>query len=169
MNPTPHFSSNTPEWYTPPEIVASVLEVMGHIDLDPCSPATPTIPAGHHYTMEDDGLAVRWSGNVYMNPPYGREITKWVDHLVREFWGGRVEQAIALVPARVDTRWFNTLSDYTWCAVRGRLKFSGHVSGAPFPSAIFYLGEDDLRFCQEFSKWGTIYRSVDVEHDRDQF
>ena len=154
------FTSTTPEWYTPPEIIQSVIEVMGHIDLDPCSPQTPTIPAGNHYTKEDDGLSQPWHGNVYMNPPYGREISRWVDYLVEEYCAWNIEQAIALVPARTDTKWFNFLSGFPWCAVRGRLKFSGSKNSAPFPSAIFYLGWKKEEFYEEFSKWGRVFEEV---------
>jgi DNA N-6-adenine-methyltransferase (Dam). len=160
MNTDTHFSNHTNEWYTPPEIIESVLTVLGHIDLDPCSPENPTIPAKMYYTQWSDGLSQIWCGNIYMNPPYGREISKWVDHLIREYWADRVDQAIALVPARIDTKWFNALSDYPWCVVRGRLKFSGHTTGAPFPLAIFYLGDCEEKFVEEFSKWGRIFEEV---------
>ena len=68
-----HFSSDTPEWCTPAELVAKVVEVLGSIDLDPCADPEHRIPAKAHYTQKDDGLSRLWSGKVYMSPPYGRE------------------------------------------------------------------------------------------------
>lgn len=159
------FSSETPEWYTPPEIIESVVEVFGSIMLDPCSNSAenPNVPASVHFTADDDGLNLEWHGSVYMNPPYGRGIMSWVEKLVSEYENGEVTEAIALVPARTDTAWFSKLQDYVWCAVRGRLKFSGSDNTAPFPSAVFYLGDNISGFYQEFSRHGVMFRKMSYE------
>ena len=70
-----------------------------------------------------------------MNPPYGREIGKWMQkvHQTGED-GGSV---VCLVPARTDTQWW--WNDVIYGEIRflkGRLKFGGHSNSAPFPSAI---------------------------------
>jgi len=159
------FTSDTPEWYTPEDIISSVIEVFGEIDLDPCSNShdKPNVPALKHYTIDDDGLAQKWEGKIYMNPPYGREIVSWVEKLVDEYKNGNVTEAIVLVPSRTDTAWFQKLNGYVWCAVRGRLKFSQAENSAPFPSAIFYLGENISSFYQSFSGLGTIFREMFYE------
>lgn len=162
------FTSETDEWYTPKEIIESVLEVFGgQIDVDPCSNSSvnPNVPAVSHFTKVDNGLLRAWCGKIYMNPPYGREIKDWVLKLIEEKQMGNIEEAIALVPARTDTEWFAAFDPHPWCAVKGRLKFSDHPNSAPFPSAIFYLGSDeDLagleRFCREFSKHGIVYQTI---------
>ncbi|KAF5049752.1 DNA N-6-adenine-methyltransferase [anaerobic digester metagenome] len=157
--PKAMFTSNSPEWYTPREIVTSVIEVLREIDLDPCSNSRedPNIPARTHYTKDDDGLSREWSGRVYMNPPYGREIAAWIEKLQAGYEAGSITEAITLVKAATDTKWFNVLSGrYARCEVNGRLKFSDSKSPAPFPSVIFYLGEDAKRFSEVFSKHGTI-------------
>jgi phage N-6-adenine-methyltransferase len=160
------FTSETDEWYTPKEILDSVIEVFGEIDLDPCSnnKDSPNVPANSHFTYEDNGLTREWKGTVYMNPPYGREIVDWVDKLLSEWEKGNIE-AIALVPARTDTAWFAKLDAHPWCAVRGRLKFSNNPNSAPFPSAVFYLGRDEDeagpdRFVSVFLKHGTIFQRL---------
>ena len=38
-----------------------------------------------------------------LNPPYGREIDVWIAKLVEEYDAGSVSEALALIPARVDT------------------------------------------------------------------
>lgn len=161
-----HFMSETDEWYTPKEIIESVLEVLGEIDLDPCSNSKshPAIPANKHFTKNEDGLTKSWDGTVYMNPPYGREIKDWVLKIMEEREAGKIE-GIALVPARTDTDWFSQLDAHPWCAVRGRLKFSSNPNSAPFPSAVFYLGRDEdiegiERFVKVFRKHGTIFQSM---------
>jgi phage N-6-adenine-methyltransferase len=157
-----HFSSDTPEWYTPEKVIDLVIEVFGQIDLDPCSnsddPISANVPARKYYTAQTDGLTQQWFGKVYMNPPYGDEIGPWIEKLVSEFKSGRVVEALALVPARTDTAWIQPLYDYALCFVRGRLKFVGAVNGAPFPSLIAYLGPDNDLFFDCFEQIGRTGR-----------
>ena len=83
-----------------------------------------------------DGLAQDWKGTCWMNPPYGREISAWVQKAYRSAKENGAT-VVCLLPARVDTRWWH---DY--CAngevffVRGRLKFGGAENSAPFPNAV---------------------------------
>ncbi len=67
------FSSVTDKWNTPQNILKAVTEVLGAIDLDPCSNSheVPNVTATKHYTEEDDGMKYPWNGRVFMNPPYG--------------------------------------------------------------------------------------------------
>jgi DNA N-6-adenine-methyltransferase (Dam) len=157
-----HHSSDTPEHYTPPEIIEAVVACLGTIDLDPCSnPGAPNVPATRHFTIDDDGLEQTWAGVVYMNPPYGRDVGQWVEKLCTEHEKGDVQEAIALLPARVDTQWFARLRDYPVCFVTGRLTFVGNEDPAPFPSVLFYLGEDLGKFYQHFIDVGDIWRRME--------
>jgi len=152
-------STGNGDWQTPPEVIERVIAVLGAIDLDPCSNShdDPNVPAAKHFTEEDDGLAQEWRGRVYMNPPYGRVIGKWVEKLVEEFEAGRVTQAIALVPARTDTRWFKRFRAFPRCFVQGRLKFVGAAAGAPFPSAIIGVGVSVEALAEGFGDIGDCF------------
>lgn len=154
--------SATAEWYTPPAFVALVVQVLGSIDVDPCSNTERSIPAERHFTQEEDGLSHYWYGRIYMNPPYGDVIGQWVKHLCREYMAGRTKEAIALVPARTDTQWFSLFSAFSQCFIRGRLKFGGSETSAPFPSAAIYLGPNEERFTDVFKAIGQISRSATV-------
>ena len=75
--------------------------------------------------------------NVFCNPPYGRESGKWVEkaYQTNKESGDLV---VMLLPARTDTKWFH---DFIYKKaeirfVKGRLKFGGSQSGAPFPSMV---------------------------------
>lgn len=132
-----HFSSATDEWSTP----EGFAERYGPFDLDPC--ATPdNAKAPAWFAKEDDGLSKDWYGSVWMNPPYGREIGKWVRKAFEEVEKGNAERAVCLVPSRTDTRWW-----HDWCVrgevefVRGRLRFGGSRWNAPFPSAVVTFGK----------------------------
>ncbi|NLB00624.1 MAG: adenine methyltransferase [Methanomicrobiales archaeon] len=159
--PAAMFTSKTPEWYTPPEIIEAVRDLFGGmIDLDPCSNAEgdrPHVPAAEHYTREDDGLAHAWYGRVYMNPPYGRGIKPWIEKVREEYEAGRISEAVVLVKSATDTAWFRILSGrFPRCEVAGRLKFSGCDSPAPFPSVLFYLGDEVQQFAEAFGGFGVI-------------
>ena len=127
-------SSNTPEWATPRDLFDE-LDAEFNFDLDVASTDENAL-CERHYTAADDGLSQPWSGSVWCNPPYGREIGKWMEKAAESNRGG---VTVCLVPARTDTRWW-----HEWIVgkateirfIRGRLKFGGSESGAPFPSAI---------------------------------
>jgi DNA N-6-adenine-methyltransferase (Dam) len=158
-----HHSSETDEHYTPAEIIAVVVACLESIDLDPCSNSDepPNVPARVHYTEADNGLEQPWHGRVYMNPPYGQTIDQWVKKLTDEHEHGEVIEAIALLPARPDTQWFHRLRDYACCFIEGRLTFLGNDDPAPFPSAVFYLGEDLSKFYHHFADLGDIWQRIE--------
>ena len=90
----------------------------------------------NYFTPEMDGLAQSWTGVCWMNPPYGREISKWVKKAFESANQGAAT-VVCLVPARTDTKWWH---DYAINGevrfIKGRLKFGGNKNNAPFPSAI---------------------------------
>ena len=93
-----------------------------------------------HYTKLEDGLIQNWDNEiVFCNPPYGRQISKWVEKAYNSS-----ALTVMLLPARTDTKWF-----HKWIYkkdsvkvefLKGRLKFSNSKNFAPFPSmiVIFY-------------------------------
>ncbi len=142
------FSSDSDEWMTPNEILDVVVSVLGQIDVDPCAERIDdraNVPAKQHFNKKLDGLIQVWSGTVFMNPPYS-EADKFVEKLIKSWREGEVTQAIALLPSRTDQGWYQDLHSVApVCSVLGRIRFklpSGELgaSGAPFPSAIFYIG-----------------------------
>ena len=155
-------TSQSEEWYTTPDIINLAIEALGDIDLDPCSNSheSPNVPAAHHFTKEDDGLSQEWFGKVYMNPPYGSAIPHWIEKVITEYKSGRVEQAIVLVPARTDTRWFRMLKEYPRCFMWGRVRFNDHANSAPFPTMLVALGVDIEQFVFVTKDTGDVYTSL---------
>lgn len=124
-------TSKSGEWETPQDLFHS-LDKEFHFTLDPCA-TKENAKCKKFYTKEDDGLKQDWTGErVFMNPPYGREIGKWVKKAKESALG-----VVALLPARTDTKWFH---DYVQGSeirfIKGRLKFSNSHNSAPFPSMI---------------------------------
>src|ERR1051326_5430354 len=104
-----HFSSKTDKWSTPIDFYKELNKEF-NFDFDPC-PINPSF----------DGLQVKWGKINYMNPPYGREIGKWIKKASEN------PITVCLLPARTDTRWF---WDYIYNKaeirfIKGRLKFGG--------------------------------------------
>ena len=131
-------SSRTDEWPTPPDVFSQLAREFGPFDLDPC--ATPeNAKCPRYFTRADNGLAQHWAGRVYLNPPYGRHgggIAAWMRKAWESVQNG-TDLVVCLVPARVDTAWWH---DYAARGevrfLRGRVRFEGASSGAPFPSAV---------------------------------
>lgn len=131
-----HFSSKSNEWETP-QAFFDKLNTEFHFTLDPCC-THENAKCAKHYTQAEDGLKQDWLDEiVYMNPPYGREIGKWIKKARDESAKFRGAIVVALVPARTDTAWWHDyVIGYEVRFIRGRLKFGGHKNSAPFPSAI---------------------------------
>ena len=132
------FSSNKCEWETP-EWLYNFLNMYYHFTLDPCADKN-NHKCDKFYTKEDNGLLQDWSGEtVFCNPPYGRELYKWVEKCFCENAKNDVE-IVMLIPARTDTRWFHQfIYNNNKCYIiflKGRLKFGKAKNSAPFPSMI---------------------------------
>lgn len=131
------FSSESGNWATPQEFFDKLNEEF-HFTLDPCADDF-NHKCEKYYTKEQDGLAQDWSGeSVFCNPPYGRDVPKWVRKCFEEVYSGRCRLAVMLLHARTDTRWFH---DYIYHRaevrfVKGRLKFGDGKTSAPFPSMV---------------------------------
>jgi hypothetical protein len=155
-------SSESVEYYTPARVLDLVVEILGAIDLDPAWHPDALVRAALTYTREQDGLAHKWRGRVFLNPPYGDGIDRWIKKLVDEHAVGNVTEAVALLPNRSDTNWFRRLDQFPRCCVHHRLRFvNGHVaneSGSSiFPSVIIYLGQRLHQFARTFETLGPIF------------
>lgn len=179
-----HFSSNNMNLCTPPEVLEAVRR-MGPIGLDPATNGSnPTGARAFYNPPSYNGLELPWycgEGEVvYFNPPYGRQIGQWTQKAyqsanLRRHFGLEI---LGLVPARTDTRWFQSSGADAWCAWRGRLHFIDPETNepvkcwskkhekwvdakAPFPSAVLYYGRDVEKFVAYFHDKGNIYvRSI---------
>jgi len=130
-------SSETPEWPTP-QWLFDLLDREFHFTLDVCA-TKDNAKCVHFYTRQDNGLEQQWSGKCWMNPPYGREIAEWMTKAKESAKAGAT--VVCLVPARPDTDWWweNALAGEIRF-IRGRLKWPGSNTMAPFPSAVVVLG-----------------------------
>lgn len=139
MKTNVHFSSESNEWATPQDFFDSLNREF-KFTLDPCA-TKENAKCKKFYTQKDDGLSKSWNGEVvFCNPPYGRELRKWVEK-ASSVQGGVV---VMLIPARTDTSYFH---DYIYGKaeirfIRGRLKFGDSKNSAPFPSMVVVFRND---------------------------
>lgn len=130
-----HFSSKTDLWATPIEFYRKYDEKF-NFALDVCA-TDENAKCDNYFTEKIDGLTQDWTGhgNVWMNPPYGREIIHWMKKAYESSLEGAT--VVCLVPARTDTKWWHEYAmkgDIEF--IRGRLKFGNAKNSAPFPSAV---------------------------------
>lgn len=125
--------NSTSEWSTPLNFYQKLNSVF-KFNLDVCA-THENAKCEKYFTVEQDGLSQEWVGTCWMNPPYGREIIKWVQKADATAKAGHT--VVALVPVRTDARWWQ---DYCLHReihfIRGRLKFGSSNSNAPFGCAV---------------------------------
>jgi phage N-6-adenine-methyltransferase len=127
------FKSERDDWETPQFLFEGLNAEFG-FELDVCA-TEETAKCKRFFTSDDDGLSQTWSGVCWMNPPYGRQIERWMKKAFES--AGEGVLVVCLVPARTDTRWWHKYAMRGEIRfLRGRLKFVGSDNGAPFPSAV---------------------------------
>src|SRR3990167_8418764 len=145
-------------WETHPELFDALDTEFGPFT---CDPAAVYLGGGHVAEVISSlvdslllwslGLENTWKGRVFLNPPYGREMPRWIEKAVLEVQQGNCERVVALLPARTDTRmWQQYILRDIDTGIRhigahgllrivrflpGRLRFVGATASAPFPSA----------------------------------
>ena len=133
-----HFSSKTDLWATPQEFFDRYNDTY-QFNTDVCA-SPENAKCAHYFDMATDGLTQDWQGTCWMNPPYGREIGKWMKKAYESSLNGAT--VVCLVPSRTDTKWFHEYVKHFWHIefLEGRLKFSESKNSAPFPSMLIYFG-----------------------------
>lgn len=148
--------SDSIEWGTPSDFFESMVDMFGGFDLDACAAGAHIAKCADFISPSQDALKTEWGpvgSNVFVNPPYGREIGPFVERAVGQAQAGRL--VVALIPCRPDTRWFTE-----WVMphaaqlyfIKGRLAYENWTGGvktpatarAPMPScvAVFRPGEN---------------------------
>ena len=80
-------SSKSNEWETPKDFFDK-LDAEFHFTLDPAS-TDENAKCKKHYTIKENGLLQDWTGEtVFCNPPYGRELPKWIKKAHESAAGG---------------------------------------------------------------------------------
>ena len=161
-------SSKSVEWYTPRWVIElAEAAVRGTFDLDPasCEVANRNVQAKRIYTEEDNGLIQTWKADrLFLNPPYGRGKNAgakvWIWKLLGERSSGNVKQAVLLVNATPDRKWFRPLWDWPICFLYDRICFEGPNStgraNPTYGNVLVGFGVDEQRFESALCKHGKV-------------
>jgi hypothetical protein len=156
--PKKHPSSD--EWYTPPEIIENVRNILGTIDLDPasCEIAQKTVKAGTYWKIDEDGYHREWFGKVFINPPYlADKLGKYGESkktTATKYWMEKALDQIATNPNVIEIIMLVNRSDASWYydlipdfdayyQKRGRINF---ICGNPDPDLV----RDSPRYSNDF-------------------
>jgi len=145
------FSSDSTTWETPQNLFDELNREFW-FEVDVCADMK-NHKCSKWYTEGQDGLKQEWyvqAKTCWMNPPYGRTISDWIQKASEESKKGCT--VVCLLPARTDTKYFHR---YIWDKhnhrpkpgvevrfLQGRLKFVGAKDSAPFPSMIVIFRPD---------------------------
>jgi ParB family chromosome partitioning protein len=162
-----HVSASTGEneWYTPERFIDASRRAMGSIDLDPasCETAQANVKAKLFYSMSDDGLAQDWAGNVWLNPPYSKDLCgRFIEKLRVEILKGNCAQACILVNNATETQWGQLLMGLSnaICFPLGRIQFldkTGKKANSPLQGQmICYIGPAVWSFAESFQHIGVV-------------
>lgn len=155
------------DYYTPTELIDAVRIGMGGIDLDPAS--HPAANRRHRipriYTANTNGLQKAWSGNVWINPPFGAWY-QWSEAAVRELRSGRVSQLTALMSTpSITALYMQPLLDLATLrlTIKGRLEFWGRLvdegngCGPSSGHDLVYIGHRVQEMAAALKSLGTIW------------
>ena len=171
-------SSEEHGWVTPPEVIEMARQAMGSIDLDPASSvkANKIVKAKRIYTEPVDGLKCKWSGNVWLNPPFGTLVHNgklvssqalWMTRCIHHWkeGSGAIPMMITLFNAATSAKWFRPLWKHAIiCFPHSRIQFLDPVTftvmaGNQYASAIAgWVGDSPSAdaFYEAFKGYGTI-------------
>lgn len=133
------FTSASEQWATPLDVYEPLHAEFG-FTLDVCADRH-NAKCDRYFTVQQDGLSQDWGRHTcWMNPPYGRGISLWMEKAFKSSRFGAT--VVCLIPARSDTRWW-----HQWVEgadevrhLQGRVRFvhpqNGDTNSAPFPSAL---------------------------------
>lgn len=155
-------ASDSDQWFTPRWLRDLAHEVLGPIELDPCTSRRNPLRARRYFTAR--GLAQPWrADSLWLNPPYGRDIGAWLERLQ----SSHVSRALALVPARPGAGWYVRATGrdrgacQLLCELHGRVRFEildGSLAPHParWASALLYWGPDPKRVAEQLADHGLV-------------
>ncbi len=165
----PRFASpNSPRdmgWFTPAHVIEAVRDFYdGHIDTDPasCKEAQVIVKAKIYFDVTTDGLRQPWRGNVFLNPPYSKQILdNFINTLIAKGEAQEYEQAIVLIPNSTESLASQKMLAHcaAVCFMQKRLRFVHIAKGAATSpidgSCLFYLGNNPPGFKKAFGQYGV--------------
>ena len=142
------------DWGTPQEVFNMANDRFGLFNVD-LAASSSNKKCELFFSEENSALEGDWdlSGFTgWLNPPYGRMLKPFSEQVVKQLEKGNIKRVVMLVPCRTETKWFLTLIPYASHVLffKGRLRFEGATSSAPFSSCLIVLEKQPMNKCVEF-------------------
>ena len=164
--------SDKKDWNTPPKYIKVIEDVLGKVDLDPCSNDDSMLDSIVKYSLPIDGLKESWNyKKIFVNPPYGfnkenkTTIYNWIEKGVEanKKYGSEI---LYLIPVATNTKHFKKLifenANGLCFLADTRLKFwSGgkeDKKGAPMSCCMVYFGDDYNKFKNILKEYGKCFK-----------
>ena len=141
-----YMGNRAEDFATPPQFVKWVEDYFEvKFDLDAAA-SIHNKKAPDFISKEMDSFKTDWYGNVWLNPPYGAMIPKFIERAVEQIYSN-CESIYILVPARTDTKWFASACEHASRIyfLQGRLNFNHPSSvknvNAPYASILIIFDD----------------------------
>ena len=134
------FKSNSIE-YSTPQILFNSMNILYNFELNVCA-SVENAKCKLFYTKEDDSLTKEWTGNCWMNPPFNKQLGKFVLKMHRDFlkYGGI---KCALIPVRSNTIWWSKVVLDAECVfINGEVNFNEEKRGLWLPMCLLVFGNN---------------------------
>lgn len=134
------FNRDKTEYETPDDLFRA-LDNEFHFTLDVAA-SKYNAKCSKYFTKEENALEIEWGTDeiCWMNPPFGRQLKKWVQKAYTESGKGNI--VVCLLPARTNTNWWH---DYCMKGeirfLKGQITFKGYERGLWMPFAVVILGK----------------------------
>lgn len=141
------FSTGKDDWETPPAFITYLNRTLGLEFIYDLAASKENAITEHYITEADNLLSPHvWpsaSGDFWLNPPYSQN-----SEFIRKAFecSNSIQRTYVLLPARTDTDyWHNYImkAEVIFC-IKGRLKFVGAKSGAPFPTVVVRFASQNI-------------------------
>lgn len=133
-NLAPLMTSNNADWETPDHLFNALHDEF-RFTIDAAA-SMENRKIKNFFSIHQDAFRLQWRGVVWLNCPYGKEMGRWMEKAKRSTVDNSAT-VVCLVPARTDTNWWFDHARFGEVRfLKGRLRFKGAPTSAPFPSAL---------------------------------
>jgi len=167
-----HREEGSDQYATPTSLWRPLSKAVDGFDLDPASGAESTPIAPMRFSAENDGLSQPWTGDVWLNPPFGdspgtgpSKLKRWLTKARQEAQRDATRSVTALLPVDTSTRWFHNhvVEAPILCLMGpGRLEFEGEkaedTGNTSFATCIAAYGNPPEALAESLEEFGAVFR-----------
>jgi phage N-6-adenine-methyltransferase len=135
----PKFASDKVDYKTPRKLIEPLIKEF-QLEWD-LAASEENHQLEKYYTEKDDSLTKNWVGNCWLNPPFCKQLGKWVTraHDQSQLFEGT---KVVLCPVRSNTQWWaRIIKDAEVRFITGGVNFNDEPRGLWLPICILIFGD----------------------------